>query len=121
RISMGELWQKRLMVGGFEKTFEIGRQFRNEGISPEHLQDYTQMECYWAYANYEDMMKLVEELYREVAQKTFGQTSFEIHGFKIDLAKPWERIEYVAEIKKQLKIDILAASREEIMKKLDEL
>lgn len=121
RISMGELWQKRLMVGGFEKTFEIGRQFRNEGISPEHLQDYTQMECYWAYANYEDMMKLVEELYREVAQKTFGKTSFEIHGFKIDLAKEWPRIEYVAEIRRQLKIDVLSASRADVMKKLDEL
>ena len=52
RISMGELWQKRLMIGGFEKTFEIGRQFRNEGMSREHLQDYTQMEFYWAYADY---------------------------------------------------------------------
>ncbi len=120
RISTGELWQKRLMVGGFEKTFEIGRQFRNEGLSPEHLQDYTSMECYWAYANYEDMMKLVEEMYREVAQKTFGRTSFEIHGIEINLADPWPRIEYVAEIKKQMKIDILSASREEIMKKLDE-
>lgn len=121
RISLGELWQKRLMVGGFEKTFEIGRQFRNEGISPEHLQDYTQMECYWAYADYEDMMKLVEELYRTVAHQTFGKTAFAIHGFKLDLAKEWPRIEYLAEIKKQLKIDILSATREEVMKKLDEL
>ncbi len=121
RISMGELWQKRLMIGGFEKTFEIGRQFRNEGISPEHLQDYTQMECYWAYADYEDMMKMIEELYREAAQKTFGKTAFEIHGFTIDLAQAWPRIEYVAEIKKQMGLDIMAASREEIMKKLDEL
>jgi len=62
RISMGELWQKRLMVAGLNKTFEIGRQFRNEGISREHLQDYTQMEFYWAYANYEDSMTLVEEM-----------------------------------------------------------
>lgn len=121
RISMGELWQKRLMVGGFEKTFEIGRQFRNEGISPEHLQDYTQMECYWAYANYEDMMRLVAELYRDVAQKTFGKTSFAIHGFKIDLAKDWPRIDYVTEIKKHLKIDVLTATREAVMKKLDDL
>ena len=60
RISMGELWQKRLMVAGFEKTFEIGRQFRNEGMDREHLQDYSQMEFYWAYANYEDSMSLVE-------------------------------------------------------------
>ena len=53
RISIGELWQKKLMVAGFEKTFEIGRQFRNEGMDAEHLQDYTQMEFYWAYADYE--------------------------------------------------------------------
>jgi len=85
RISMGELWQKRLLVGGFEKTFEIGRQFRNEGISHEHLQDYTQMEFYWAYANYENGMKLVEKLYQEIAQKTFGTTKFKIANFKVDL------------------------------------
>src|SRR3989344_6031971 len=57
RISMGELWQKKLMVAGYEKTFEIGRQFRNEGMDMEHLQDYSQMEFYWAYATYEDGMK----------------------------------------------------------------
>ena len=64
RISNGELWQKRLMVAGFEKTFEIGRQFRNEGASMEHLQDYTQMEFYWAYADYEQCMILVEKMYK---------------------------------------------------------
>ena len=121
RISMGELWQKRLMVGGLEKTFEIGRQFRNEGLSPEHLQDYTQMECYWAYADYEDMMKLVTDLYREAARQAFGQTVFKVRGFTIDLAKTWPKIEYVEEIIRQLKIDVLTASREEIMAKLDEL
>ncbi|MFH1030182.1 MAG: amino acid--tRNA ligase-related protein, partial [bacterium] len=62
RISMGELWQKRLMVAGYEKTFEIGRQFRNEGMDAEHLQDYTQMEFYWAYADYKMGMELVEEM-----------------------------------------------------------
>ena len=82
RISMGELWQKRLMVGGFEKTFEIGRQFRNEGMSREHLQDYTQMEFYWAYADYNDGMKLVEEMCKEVAKKTFGSLVFNIGEFK---------------------------------------
>ena len=69
RISMGELWQKRLMVAGFEKTFEIGRQFRNEGMDAEHLQDYTQMEFYWAYADYEDGMKFVEEMYKYLPKK----------------------------------------------------
>ncbi len=60
RISMGELWQKKLLVAGFEKTFEIGRQFRNEGMSPEHLQDYTQMEFYWAYADITDGMEFTK-------------------------------------------------------------
>lgn len=106
RISMGELWQKRLMVAGFEKTFEIGRQFRNEGLSREHLQDYTQMEFYWAYANYEDSMALVEELYKYVAKKTFGKLDFEINGHKVDLSKKWERINYVERIKKATGKDV---------------
>lgn len=94
RISMGELWQKRLMVAGFEKTFEIGRQFRNEGIDREHLQDYTQMEFYWSYANYEDSMRLVEEMYKHVAQETFGTLQFKIDNHEVDLAKSWDKIDY---------------------------
>ncbi len=121
RISMGELWQKRLMVAGFEKTFEIGRQFRNEGIDREHLQDYSQMEFYWGYANYEDSMKLVEELYKDVAKKTFGTTEFEINGHKVDLGKKWEKIDYSETIKKNLKVDISKAKEEELKEKLKEL
>lgn len=94
RISTGELWQKRLMVAGFEKTFEIGRQFRNEGIDREHLQDYTQMEFYWSYANYEDSMKLVEEMYKHVAQEAFGTLKFQIDNHEVDLAKPWGKIDF---------------------------
>lgn len=94
RISMGELWQKRLMVAGFEKTFEIGRQFRNEGIDREHLQDYSQMEFYWSYANYEDSMKLVEEMYKHVAKETFGTLKFNIDNHEVDLSKPWKKIDY---------------------------
>lgn len=121
RISMGELWQKRLMVGGFEKTFEIGRQFRNEGISGEHLQDYTQMEFYWAYANYEDGMELVEEMYKYVTKQTIGSLKFKSHGFNIDLGKKWERIDYVSEIKKQTGIDFFKHSAKDMEKKLKEL
>src|SRR3989344_3722351 len=84
RISTGELWQKKLMVAGFEKTFEIGRQFRNEGMDAEHLQDYTQMVFYWAYADYKQGMKLVEALYKYIIKKTFGTLKFNIRGFKID-------------------------------------
>src|SRR3989344_6563325 len=107
RISTGELWQKRLMVAGFEKTFEIGRQFRNEGASMEHLQDYTQMEFYWAYADYEQCMVLVEKMYKQVTKNVLGTLKFTTHGFNIDMNKKWPMIEYVKEIKKQVGIDIL--------------
>lgn len=121
RISMGELWQKRLMVAGFEKTFEIGRQFRNEGISREHLQDYSQMEFYWAYANYEDSMALVEEMYKFVAEKSFGKLKFEINGHKVDLGKKWERIDYTKTIREKTGVDITTASESGIKAKLMEL
>jgi lysyl-tRNA synthetase class 2 len=121
RISMGELWQKRLMIAGFEKTFEIGRQFRNEGISREHLQDYTQMEFYWAYADYKDGMKLVEEMYKYVIKKTFGKLKFKIFDFEVDFNKKWERIDYREALLKKYGIDIDKTTKKEVMKKLDQL
>lgn len=121
RISMGELWQKRLMVGGFEKTFEIGRQFRNEGISREHLQDYSQMEFYWAYADFEDSMVLVSEMYRYIAKETFGMTQFKIGKFEVDLANEWPKIDYTETIKEKTGLDILEASEEEIKAKIREM
>ncbi|TSC93888.1 MAG: lysyl-tRNA synthetase [Parcubacteria group bacterium Licking1014_1] len=121
RISMGELWQKRLMVAGFEKTFEIGRQFRNEGMDSEHLQDYTQMEFYWAYADYEQGMKLVEEMYKYVAKKTFGKLKFKIKGFDVDLSKKWEKYDYVSMINKYAKVNVLEASLDEMEKVLQKL
>lgn len=117
RISMGELWQKRLMVAGFEKTFEIGRQFRNEGISPEHLQDYTQMEFYWAYANYEDTMKLVERMYKHVIQATFNTLQFTIRGFDINFDTTWPRLDYVTAINERLQINVLSATFDELKQK----
>lgn len=121
RISVGELWQKRLMVGGLEKTFEMGRIFRNEGMDAEHLQDYTSMEFYWAYANWEDGMQLTEELIKYVAQETFGTLKFKIKDFEIDLNQKWQRIDYRDEIKKQTKIDIEKVAVEQIKEKLQEL
>ncbi|HOC97177.1 MAG TPA: lysine--tRNA ligase [Candidatus Pacearchaeota archaeon] len=121
RISMGELWQKKLMVAGYEKTFEIGRQFRNEGMDMEHLQDYTQMEFYWSYANYQDGMKLVEEMYKKVAKEVFGTMKFDIHGYKVDFSKKWEIYDFETLIKKETKIDIYKADVNEIKKKLNEL
>ena len=121
RISMGELWQKKLMVAGFEKTFEIGRQFRNEGMDMEHLQDYTQMEFYWGYADYKDGMKLVEEMYKKVAKEVFGTLKFTIHGYKIDMGKKWEIYDYENLIEKDTGINLYKAEKQEIMKKLKDL
>jgi len=121
RISMGELWQKKLMVAGFEKTFEIGRQFRNEGMDMEHLQDYTQMEFYWSYVNYEEGMKLVEEMYKKIAKDVFGKLNFEIHGHKVDFGKKWERYDFEKTIKKHTGVLIYESDKEKIMKKLREL
>jgi lysyl-tRNA synthetase class 2 len=121
RISMGELWQKRLMVAGFEKTFEIGRQFRNEGMSREHLQDYTQMECYWAYADYKKMMQLVEKMYKYILRQVYNKLQFEINGFTVDFDQPWQEIDYVKTIQKEFKIDVTKATKEALIKKLKEL
>ncbi|MES2436831.1 MAG: lysine--tRNA ligase [Patescibacteria group bacterium] len=118
RISAGELWQKRLMVAGFPKVFEIGRVFRNEGMSPEHAQDYTQMEFYWGYADYEKGMDLVERMYKYVAQETFGKLQFKIGEFDVDLNKTWERFDYAETIKKFTEIDISQATLQEIEEKL---
>lgn len=121
RISVGELWQKRLMAGGFQKVYEIGRAYRNEGSSPEHLQEFTNMEFYWAYANYRDGMRLVQELYRTLAKEVFGTTKFTTRGHTFDLANEWKEIGYADEIKKQTGIDIEKATDKEIKSKLDEL
>lgn len=121
RISMGELWQKRLMVGGFDKTFELGRQFRNEGMSREHLQDYTQMEFYWAYANYLDSMALVEEMYKFVIFETFGKYDFEIGEHKVNFEGEWKKIDYRETLLNELNIDILTATEDELKAKAKEL
>ncbi|MDD4983223.1 MAG: lysine--tRNA ligase [Candidatus ainarchaeum sp.] len=121
RISMGELWQKRLLVAGYEKTFELGRQFRNEGMDMEHLQDYTQMEFYWGYANYDNGMELVEEMYKEVTKAVLGTLKFESKGYKVDMSKKWEKYDFEKVIKEKTGIDIYKATEKEIKKKLDEL
>ncbi|MBI2610264.1 lysine--tRNA ligase [Candidatus Giovannonibacteria bacterium] len=121
RISAGELWQKRLMVSGLKKTFEIGRIFRNEGMSAEHLQDYTQCEAYWAYANFEDMYKFLQECYRFVAKRTFGTLKFKISDFNVDLGKKWPLVDYTDEIKKQTGIDIWNSTATEMGKELNNL
>ena len=120
RIS-DELWLKRLVVARYPKVFEIGRIFRNEGMDAEHLQDYTQVEFYWAYADYNDGMKLVEEMYKKIAKDVFGTLKFKIREFTVDFSKKWEIYDYVAIIKKMTGIDVLKADLNQMEKKLKEL
>jgi len=116
-----ELWLKRLMVAGFSKVFEIGRIFRNEGMDAEHLQDYTQMEFYWAYADYFDGMKLVEEMYKKVAKDVYGKLKFQIKGFNIDLEKKWEVYDYTKVIQEMTGVDVLKADLKNMEKRLIDL
>lgn len=120
RISAGELWQKRLMVAGLPKVFEIGRIFRNEGMSHEHAQDYTQVEFYEAFKDYEAGMEMVEELYKHVALKTFGTLQFKVGEFDVDLGAQWERYDFCELIKKEFNIDPLAATADEVRAVLEE-
>ncbi len=121
RICIGELWQKRLMAAGYPKTFEIGRAYRNEGSSPEHLQEFTNLEFYWAYADYRDGMTFVRDLYRTIAKEVFGKTKFEMRGHTFDLADDWVEIDYTETIKDKTGIDIHTATEAEMEDKLKEL
>jgi len=121
RISIGELWQKRLMAAGYEKVFEIGRAYRNEGSSPDHLQEFTNMEFYLAYADYEVGMKLAQEMYQEIAQEVFGTTRFKTRGFEYDLAGEWPRLDYCQAVLDKTGINVLTATEEEMKSRLDEL
>ncbi len=120
RIST-ELYQKRLIGGGFEKIFTLGPNFRNEGISDEHLQEYSQLEWYWAYADYRDNMELVRDMIREVAQKVYGTTQFSTRGHTFDLADEWKEIDYAQVIQETHGIDIFTSTDEEMKTKLTQL
>ncbi|MDD3661692.1 MAG: lysine--tRNA ligase [Candidatus Dojkabacteria bacterium] len=94
RICIGELWQKMSTIGGFEKVFEIGRAYRNEGVDAEHNPEFSMLEFYWAYATIEDNIKLHQELFSEVAKAVTGDYVFEYHGKKVDLTPPIPTIRY---------------------------
>lgn len=121
RISVGELWQKRLMSAGFPRTFEIGRVYRNEGTSMEHLQEFTNMEFYMAYADYNDGMELVKKMYRKIALEVFGKTEFTYREHNFDLNDEWKKIDYREEIIKQTGLDIDTANDQDIKDRLAEL
>ncbi|MBP1555567.1 MAG: lysine--tRNA ligase [Oscillospiraceae bacterium] len=104
RISL-ELYLKRLIVGGFDRVFEIGRVFRNEGIDTRHNPEFTMMELYHAYTDYNGMMDLTERMLRYVAQKVLGTTTIVYRGTEMDLSRPFERITMVDAVKKHAGID----------------
>ncbi|NLC30970.1 MAG: lysine--tRNA ligase [Candidatus Moranbacteria bacterium] len=122
RISL-ELHLKRLLVGGYEKVFEIGRVFRNEGISREHLQEFDHMEFYWAYADLETGMKKVEEMYKDLARAVLGEKMISFwEGAEIDWGGEWPRVDYFSEFKKETGIDLSTeVTVEDLRKKADEL
>lgn len=105
RISL-ELHLKRLIVGGYEKVFEIGRVFRNEGMSTQHLQEFTLMEFYWAYADYNQLMDLVEDMYTYMMEKVFGTLKFEFQGQELDFQRPWPRLDYKQLILERAEVDL---------------
>lgn len=114
-----ELYLKRLLVGGYEKVFEIGRIFRNEGIDAEHLQDYTQMEFYWAYSNYEELMDFVQELYQSVIKETLGTLTTIWQGQKINWSGKWPRVDYFSLLSEHWGVDAASLTIEELYKLAD--
>jgi lysyl-tRNA synthetase class 2 len=112
RISL-ELWLKRLLVAGYPKVFEIGRIFRNEGQSREHLQDYTQLESYEAFKDMRDGMEFIQDLYRTIAKNVYGQYTFEINGHTVDLADNWSVIDFVDVIQKEYGMNAISCTEDE--------
>lgn len=115
RISL-ELWLKRLLVAGFPKVFEIGRIFRNEGQSREHLQDYTQLESYEAYRDMHYGMQFVQDLYRRIAKEVYGKYTFEIHGHTVDFAEKWPELNFCTLIRERFGIDPLTCTEAEAIR-----
>lgn len=105
RISL-ELHLKRLIVGGFEKIFEIGKVFRNEGMSTQHLQEFTEMEFYWAYADNDQLMRFVQRFYQHIIQQSFGTLSVKCRDQVLDFSGEWKRQDYLALFKKHAGIDL---------------
>ncbi|MFH0969893.1 MAG: lysine--tRNA ligase [Candidatus Diapherotrites archaeon] len=113
-----ELYLKRLTIGNMEKVYTIGKNFRNEDIDKTHNPEFTSMECYWAYADYHDMMKLTEEIYREACMAVHGNERFTYQGVDFDLGEKWERLPMKKAIKKYADIDVDQLSDDELLKEI---
>jgi len=116
-----ELYLKRLLIGGFEKVYEIGKCFRNEGVDRSHNPDFTMLEFYWAYADYKDLMKLTEQMFAYVLKKVFGKLEIEYEGKKINFKPPWKRVEFFQFFKKTTKIDLEEINRTALVKEAKKL
>jgi lysyl-tRNA synthetase class 2 len=117
-----ELYLKRLIIGGFERVYEIGKDFRNEGISTKHNPEFTQMECYQVYADYNDVMRLVEDMVAFIAQEVSGTTRITYQGNEIELAPPWRRLPLRQVILDKTGVDIDAhLTLRELQRRVDEL
>lgn len=112
RISL-ELHLKRLMVGGYERVFEIGKVFRNEGISTQHLQEFTMLEFYFGYINYETLMKFVQEFYQSIIKDTFGTLKIRYQEHELDFSGEWPRVDFRDIVLKKTGIDILKEDTKE--------
>ncbi|MFZ2125576.1 MAG: lysine--tRNA ligase [Candidatus Saccharimonadales bacterium] len=113
-----ELPLKRLIGAGYEKVYDIGPRFRNENYSDEHLPEHVAMEWYWAYANWQDGMKFMEEMYRFVLEKAFGTLQFNLNGKQIDMSKEWEKWDYETIIRDRYNIDVYNSTLDEVKKAL---
>jgi len=116
-----ELYLKRLLIGGFEKVYEIGKCFRNEGIDRAHNPDFTMLEFYWAYADYKDMMRLTERMFSHILKKVFGSLKIKFQRKNLDFKTPWPRIEFFQLLRKYAKIDYQSQNRDTLLKKAKEL
>ncbi len=110
-----ELPLKRLLGAGFEKVFDIGPRFRNEGVDEEHLPEHIAFESYSAYDDYQDGIKLYEEMIKYVAQKTWGTLKFTVNGFEINLDQPWPQIKYADLLQEKFNIDVFNPDRQKII------
>jgi len=119
RISV-ELFLNRCIVGGLENVYDMGKVFRNEGISPKHSPEFTIIEFMFAYADYNDVATATEEMFRDVAQRAIGRTVIQRNGEEIDLAKPWRRITMREAIMDATGVDFMESDREQLAEVLDE-
>ena len=113
-----ELYLKRLIVGGFDRVYEISKDFRNEGIDKTQNPDFTMLELYVAFKDYNWMMEFVEQMITKACEDVFGTTNFDIEGNKIDFKGPWKRVSMVDELRKYTGIDVISATKDELEKEL---